>query len=320
MVGYDPKKINLSTREQACATTGSAVLTRALIQPFDVLKIRYQVQYEPISKKSQLSKYKSLGQSLSTIIKEEGVLALWKGHLTGQLLSISFSAHLLWFEVLTRYAFTLQPSLAETENKKFLAHFACGGVGASLTLVTNQPIDTIRTRLVTQGEPRVYNGILDAVNKVYTNEGLRGFYRGTVPNLMLITPETAFKLGFYQLLNSLWDYAKRIDSSERTKNISAFQSSINGSIAGIISKTIAYPFDLSKKRLQIQGFEDARKKFGKVVKFSGLWNCLYISVKNEGLLGIYKGYLPSVLKAALSSGLTFFFYEQLTNLIRSLNY
>lgn len=266
MVGYDPKKINLNTQEQAFVTTSSAILTRALIQPFDVLKIRYQVQYEPISKKSQTSKYKSVGQSFSTIIKEEGLLALWKGHFTGQLLSISFSAHLLWFEVLTRQTFTLWPFLVETENKKFMANFICGGMAASLTLITNQPIDTIRTRLVTQGEPKVYKGVMDAVTKVYTSEGLRGFYRGTVPNLMLITPETAFKLGVYQFLNSLWDLAKRIESTDKTKNISAFQSSINGSLSGILAKTIVYPFDLSKKRLQIQGFEDARKHFGKVTK------------------------------------------------------
>lgn len=44
-----------------------------------------QVQYEPISSKSQISKYKSLSQTVSTIIKDEGYLALWKGHLTGEL-------------------------------------------------------------------------------------------------------------------------------------------------------------------------------------------------------------------------------------------
>ncbi|CAF0904805.1 unnamed protein product [Brachionus calyciflorus] len=317
MVGYDPKKINLTTQQQALVTASSAILTRALIQPFDVLKIRYQVQYEPISKKSQISKYRSLTQSISTIIKEEGALALWKGHLTGQLLSISFSAHLLWFEILTKYTFTIWPNLAQNERKKLFSHFLCGGLGASLTVITNQPIDTIRTRLVTQGEPKIYSGILDAFRKVYKNEGIRGFYRGTLPNLMLITPESAFRLGIYQSLNSFWDY---LNLRENKKDISALQSSVNGSLSGVLAKTIVYPFDVSKKRLQIQGFEDARKQFGKVVKFTGLWNCLYVTIKNEGFLGVYKGYLPSMIKAAFSSGLGFFFYEQLTNFVRNVKY
>ena len=44
MVGYDPTKINLSAKEQAIVSTATSIISRMLIQPFDVIKIRFQVQ------------------------------------------------------------------------------------------------------------------------------------------------------------------------------------------------------------------------------------------------------------------------------------
>lgn len=85
---------------------------------------------------------------------------------------------------------------------------------------------------------------------------------------------------------------------------------ISGSIAGLIAKTIIYPMDLARKRLQIQGFEYGRKEFGKFFKCKGLIDCLRVTIKDEGVKGLFKGLLPSQLKAAATTALHFTFYEQ----------
>lgn len=43
MVGYDPTTIELTKSELAFAGTLTGFLSRVIIQPFDVLKIRFQV-------------------------------------------------------------------------------------------------------------------------------------------------------------------------------------------------------------------------------------------------------------------------------------
>ena len=56
----------------------TGALARFVIGPLDVLKIRFQVQLEPIREAAagssqRLSKYTGVGQALRLIVKEEGV-------------------------------------------------------------------------------------------------------------------------------------------------------------------------------------------------------------------------------------------------------
>lgn len=49
-----------------------------------------QLQVEPISKKYEHSKYRGVFQAVRLICKEESVFALWKGHVSAQILSIIY--------------------------------------------------------------------------------------------------------------------------------------------------------------------------------------------------------------------------------------
>lgn len=50
MVGYDPKadSRNISSFEVAVAGSVSGLVTRVLISPLDVIKIRFQVPFPPL--------------------------------------------------------------------------------------------------------------------------------------------------------------------------------------------------------------------------------------------------------------------------------
>lgn len=115
MVGFNEaasKRLNDAEYATAGATAGG--LTRAITQPLDVVKIRFQVmsvfqvikdheriakvefffslfqlQVEPL-KQSPNAKYWSVSQAFRQILQEEGITALWKGHVPAQILSILY--------------------------------------------------------------------------------------------------------------------------------------------------------------------------------------------------------------------------------------
>ena len=85
---------------------------------------------------------------------------------------------------------------------------------------------------------------------------------------------------------------------------------------GGVGKTIVYPLDTIQKRLQVQGFEEGRRNLGATQKYNGIWHCMLTMYKNEnGLRGFYKGYVPGMAKALLSTGLYFSLFELFKKLI-----
>lgn len=103
-----------------------------------------------------------------------------------------------------------------------------------------------------------------------------------------------------------------------------------GAMAGCLSKTCVYPLDVVKKRFQVVGFEKARLQFGRLPEVaksgSTFPSSLFASVTastlqqvwlKEGLNGLFKGWVPAMLKASVSTGLTFTFFEIYRSLISS---
>ncbi|XP_020921709.1 mitochondrial thiamine pyrophosphate carrier isoform X1 [Sus scrofa] len=259
MVGYDPRADgrNISNLEVAVAGSVSGLVTRAMISPLDVIKIRFQLQIERLSRSDPNAKYHGILQAGRQILQEEGPTAFWKGHIPAQLLSIGYGAvQFLSFEVLTE----LVHRASVRDARDFSVHFVCGGLSACVATLTMHPLDVLRTRYAAQGEPRVYRALRDAVVTMYRTEGPAVFYKGLTPTLLAIFPYAGFQFAFYSSLKHVGEWA--MPSEDKTDG--NFKNLLCGSGAGVISKTLTYPLDLFKKRLQVGGFEQARASFGQV--------------------------------------------------------
>ncbi|KAJ9582236.1 hypothetical protein L9F63_003365 [Diploptera punctata] len=318
MVGFDPSKEKLSKAEHGAAGAVSGAATRFLCQPLDVIKIRFQLQVEPINPKFTNSKYQGLVQATQRIIRDEGITALWKGHVPAQILSIVYGfSQFLSFEILTQQAWHTLPFLRDDSYRPFV-HFICGGLAGTIATVASFPSDVVRTRLIAQGEPKVYKGLAQAVTMIYKLEGPSAFFKGLSPTILQVAPHAGAHRRFLEFFASHLArvqaendfYVQNANGSVGYVPISSTGSLVCGSIAGICAKAFVYPFDLARKRLQIQGFQHAREGFGKPFTCNGLLQCLYVTIRDETLLGLYKGLWPSLLKAAATSALHFCIYEQ----------
>lgn len=283
-------------------------MTRALCQPLDVLKIRLQLQVEPI-KQLSISKYRSLFQAVYIIKQEEGIKSFWKGHVPAQLLSIVYGGSQFWsFEILCKIAYSFNLDKFYTP----LVNFSSGFIAGSVATLLSFPFDVIRTRLVAQSEQyKIYSGITNAFINIYKKEGVAVYFRGLSPTLVQAAPHAGIQFMCYKLFTQIY---KNVFVNDQNK-YTIFNTLVSGSLAGLCAKTMVYPLDLTRKRMQVQGFEESRKYFGKTFICRGMLDCIYKIYVMEGVHGLYKGLGPSLLKATISSALHFATYEYICKLL-----
>lgn len=294
----------------------SGGMTRMIIAPLDVLKIRFQVQVSP-SLKGEIrhTKYHYSGiiDSVQTILRKEGILAFWNGNLLAEMLYISYSGAQFgaYSFIHTKLLERLPPERRQSSHAQ--VSFASGGLAAIAAITVTYPLDLLRTRFAAQAQPRTYTTISEAIRMIYATDGIRGFYSGWGPTSISLVPSMAIQF-------SVYDWAKRSWFGGRSHD-SPLLHAIAGALSGIVSKLAVLPLDVMKRQLQVQGLYHHQEKMDKMkstpasVSSTGLQRYSLFALarriyKYEGIAGFFKGAVPSALKAGASASLTFTFYEQ----------
>lgn len=84
---------------------------------------------------------------------------------------------------------------------------AFGAVAGAVSVFGNTPLDVVKTRM--QGlEAAKYKNTADCAYKIWKNEGIAAFYKGTVPRLGRVCLDVAITFmiydSFMDLFNKVW--------------------------------------------------------------------------------------------------------------------
>lgn len=137
--------------------------------------------------------------------------------------------------------------------------------------------------------------------KVMRDEGgVRALYRGLIPTAMGVAPYVG-KRSFYLLscIASILSYwiilginfaayeALRAIITPPGKS-SVVRKLTCGALAGSISQTLTYPFDVIRRKMQVTGMNALG------VKYNGALDALTSIVRTEGVKGLYRGLWPNL--------------------------
>ncbi|KAI8881998.1 mitochondrial carrier [Backusella circina FSU 941] len=319
----------LNANETALCGGIAGMSTRLAISPLDVIKIRLQVQPQPI-KNILLSqnnvKYSGIIQAFKTIVAEEGFRGLFKGNMAAEYLYLTYgTAQFYGYYSLNKYFTKVQQqqNIITFFICKFYLYlifffinmpsgvrsFLCGMLAGSVATTITYPFDLLRTRFAMQGTNKVYRGIPNALSDIYQREGVRGFYRGLGPSIVQIMPYMGLMFLSYECLCSVFDSLKKRkiirDNHKRIDDM------VCGSLAGIISKTGVFPLDVIRKRLQVQGPHRTSYILSSIPCYAGnsVLQCMQNIIRFEGFKALYKGLVPGLLKAGPAGAVNFLVFE-----------
>ncbi len=163
----------------------------------------------------------------------------------------------------------------------FIDGLIAGSIGAFMVY----PIDVIKTNV----QNKIYKNGFDCFKNIWKFEGIKGFYKGCIPQLIGVTPEKAIKLYTYNLV------AK--DENEFKYHL------LGGLCAGTAQVFITCPYEYIKINLQMNNkininlknaFIGSSACFLRDIPFSAIYFPLYNYLKNNNFNIFLSGSLAGI--------------------------
>ncbi|KAJ4714531.1 Mitochondrial uncoupling protein [Melia azedarach] len=301
----------------------ASIVAGCSTHPLDLIKVRMQLQGESHAPAAQSLRPALAFQTGSSsvhvsapprvgpvtvgvrILQQEGVAALFSGVSATVLRQTLYSTTRMGLYDILKQKWT-DP---ETRNmpllRKITAGLVAGGIGAAV----GNPADVAMVRMQADGrlppaQRRNYKSVVDAITRMAKQEGVTSLWRGsslTVNRAMLVT---ASQLASYDQIKETI-LAKGVMRDGLGTHVTASFA------AGFVAAVASNPVDVIKTRVMNMKVEP-----GKAPPYSGAIDCALKTVKSEGPMALYKGFIPTISRQGPFTVVLFVTLEQVRKLMK----
>ncbi|CAN6235171.1 unnamed protein product [Urochloa humidicola] len=252
----------------------SAAMAEASTYPLDAVKTRLQLHRSPGGAGGGGV---SVIRVASELVRDGGV---YRGF------SPAVLRHLMYTPLrIVGYEHLRSTLASEGREARVVEKALAGGLSGIAAQVVASPADLIKvrmqadSRLLSQGIQPRYTGVADAFTKIIRAEGLLGLWKGVVPNA-----QRAFLVNIGEL--TCYDQTKHFIIRKQICDDNLYAHTLASVASGLSATTLSCPADVVKTRMMNQGKE------GKAL-YRSSYDCLVKTVRHEGMMALWKGFLPT---------------------------
>jgi len=201
----------------------------------------------------------------------------------------------------------------------FLEDLILGGTSGVIAKTACAPLERVKIVLQTQAAnvqlagagARQFTGIGDSFRRIAAEQGILAFWRGNTANCLRYFPTQAMNFAFKEKFQKLF-----VRPKEEVGFTMFFMGYLAaGGAAGATSLTVSYPLEYTYTRMAADVGDANGKRM-----YSGIGDCVRKTVQSDGVVGLYRGYGPSVAGIIVYRAIYFGFYDfSKTSVLPSLN-
>lgn len=239
------------------------------------------------------------------IVRSEGVAALFSGVSATVLRQTLYSTTRMGLYDVLKQKWMDQEKGNMPLTRKIAAGLIAGGIGAAV----GNPADVAMVRMQADGrlpaaQRRNYKGVFDAITRMAKQEGVASLWRGsalTVHRAMIVT---ASQLASYDQFKEMILEKGWMKDGLGTHATASFA-------AGFVASVASNPVDVIKTRVM-----NMKVEAGAAPPYTGALDCALKTVKAEGPMALYKGFIPTISRQGPFTVMLFVTLEQVRKLLK----